>query len=144
MKATGIVRRVDDLGRIVIPKEIRDKLSIDDGAPMELYIFSDAVLFRKYIPDETMGVDPFGVHYEEFGYLINFIAGEKAIDSIEGMGQIRSLWTAYCLHQNLEVDTAEYDNRMMEMWSVMRGNEKIPYSSNEYERFYNDMSRCLV
>lgn len=48
MRATGIVRRVDDLGRIVIPKEIRRKLLIKDGEPMELFIEDDGVVFKKY------------------------------------------------------------------------------------------------
>lgn len=48
MRATGIVRRVDDLGRIVIPREVRNKLHIEDGQPMELYIEDDSVIFKKY------------------------------------------------------------------------------------------------
>lgn len=48
MKATGIVRRVDDLGRIVIPKEICRSLRIKEGDPMELFIEDDGVVFKKY------------------------------------------------------------------------------------------------
>lgn len=48
MRATGIVRRVDDLGRIVIPKEIRRTLRIKEGEPMELFIEDDSVVFKKY------------------------------------------------------------------------------------------------
>ena len=49
MKATGIVRRIDDLGRIVIPKEIRKTLRIKDGDPMEIYTSKEGeVIFRKY------------------------------------------------------------------------------------------------
>lgn len=51
MKATGIVRRVDDLGRIVIPKEIRRTLRIKEGDPLEIYTEKDGgVIFRKYSP----------------------------------------------------------------------------------------------
>ena len=51
MKATGIVRRVDDLGRIVIPKEIRRTLKIREGDPLEIYTEKDGgVTFRKYSP----------------------------------------------------------------------------------------------
>ena len=51
MKATGIVRRVDDLGRVVIPKEIRRTASIREGDPLEIFIDEDGgVVFRKYIP----------------------------------------------------------------------------------------------
>lgn len=48
MKATGIIRRIDDLGRIVVPKEIRHTLGIKEGDPMELYVEGDTVCFRKY------------------------------------------------------------------------------------------------
>ena len=51
MKATGIVRRVDDLGRVVIPKEIRRTMRIREGDPLEIYTEKDGgVIFRKYSP----------------------------------------------------------------------------------------------
>ncbi len=51
MKATGIVRRIDDLGRIVIPKEIRRTLRIKEGDPLEIYTDRDGeVIFKKYSP----------------------------------------------------------------------------------------------
>jgi len=49
MKATGIVRRIDDLGRVVIPKEIRRTMRIREGDPLEIYTNNDGeVIFRKY------------------------------------------------------------------------------------------------
>lgn len=49
MKATGIVRRIDDLGRVVIPKEIRRTMRIREGDPLEIYTDRDGeVIFRKY------------------------------------------------------------------------------------------------
>lgn len=49
MKATGIVRRIDDLGRVIIPKEIRRTLRIKEGDPMELFTTRDGeVVFKKY------------------------------------------------------------------------------------------------
>ena len=51
MKATGIVRRIDDLGRVVIPKEIRRTLRIREGDPLEIFTDSDGeVIFKKYSP----------------------------------------------------------------------------------------------
>lgn len=51
MKATGIVRRIDDLGRVVIPKEIRRTMRIREGDPMEIYTDAEgAVIFKKYSP----------------------------------------------------------------------------------------------
>lgn len=48
MKATGIIRRTDDLGRVVIPKEIRRTLKIREGDPLEIFIEKDCVCFQKY------------------------------------------------------------------------------------------------
>ena len=51
MKATGIVRRIDDLGRVVIPKEIRRTLKIREGMPMEIFTdVSGGVILKKYSP----------------------------------------------------------------------------------------------
>ena len=51
MKATGIVRRIDDLGRVVIPKEIRRTMRIREGAPLEIYTDREGeVIFKKYSP----------------------------------------------------------------------------------------------
>lgn len=51
MKATGIIRRIDDLGRVVIPKEIRRTLRISEGDPLEIYTDRDCVCFKKYEAD---------------------------------------------------------------------------------------------
>lgn len=48
MKTTGIIRRVDDLGRIVIPKEIRRTLNIKEGDPLEIYVNNNMVCFKNY------------------------------------------------------------------------------------------------
>ena len=48
MKATGIVRNIDELGRIVIPKEMRDKRGINCGDPIEIYVDGDKIILKKY------------------------------------------------------------------------------------------------
>ena len=56
MKATGIVRRIDDLGRVVIPKEIRRTLRIREGDPLEIFTDRDGeVIFKKYSPRGELG-----------------------------------------------------------------------------------------
>lgn len=50
MKSTGIVRRTDDLGRIVIPKELRRTLRINEGDPLEIFTDGNYVMLRKYEP----------------------------------------------------------------------------------------------
>lgn len=51
LKSTGIIRRVDDLGRIVLPKEIRRSLEITDGDPLEIYFYDkEYLVLKKYSP----------------------------------------------------------------------------------------------
>lgn len=67
MKATGIVRRIDDLGRVVIPKEIRRTMRIREGDPLEIYTDRDGeVIFKKYSPIGEMTV--FAAQYAETLY----------------------------------------------------------------------------
>ncbi len=64
MKATGIVRRIDDLGRIVIPKEIRRTMRIREGDPLEIYTSRDGeVIFKKY--SLMGGLDDFAAQFCE-------------------------------------------------------------------------------
>ena len=64
MKATGIVRRIDDLGRVVIPKEIRRTMRIREGDPLEIYTEKDGeVIFKKYSPIGELSV--FATQYAE-------------------------------------------------------------------------------
>ncbi len=67
MKATGIVRRIDDLGRVVIPKEIRRTMRIREGDPLEIYTDREGeVIFKKYSP---MGeLSAFAAQYAETLY----------------------------------------------------------------------------
>ncbi|MBO4860948.1 MAG: AbrB/MazE/SpoVT family DNA-binding domain-containing protein, partial [Clostridia bacterium] len=56
MKATGIVRRIDDLGRVVIPKEIRRTMRIREGAALEIFTDKEGeVIFKKYSPLGELG-----------------------------------------------------------------------------------------
>ena len=70
MKATGIVRRVDDLGRVVIPKEIRRNLGIREGDPLEISLHEGCVCFKKYIPNKLEKV------YDAFKDLVDFAEEE--------------------------------------------------------------------
>lgn len=64
MRATGIVRRIDDLGRVVIPKEIRRTMRIREGDPLEIYTDNDGeVIFKKY--SQIGELSPFATQYCE-------------------------------------------------------------------------------
>lgn len=54
MNATGIIRRVDDLGRIVLPKEVRRKVGIREGTPMEIFTSDEGIVLKKYNPENVL------------------------------------------------------------------------------------------
>ena len=54
MKTTGVIRRIDDLGRIVIPKEIRKSMRIKNGDSLEIFVDVDSVILKKYSPIESV------------------------------------------------------------------------------------------
>ena len=69
MKATGIVRRIDDLGRVVIPKEIRRTMRIREGDPLEIFTDNDGeVIFKKYSPIGELAA--FSERYAEVLYKV--------------------------------------------------------------------------
>lgn len=87
MKATGIVRRIDDLGRVVIPKEIRRTLRIREGDPLEIFVDRDGeVILKKYSPIGELG--DFAQEYadslfEATGY-ISLICDRDAVVAVAG------------------------------------------------------------
>jgi transcriptional pleiotropic regulator of transition state genes len=50
MKAIGIVRRVDEIGRVVIPSELRDVMGLESGSALEFYIDGEQIILRRYQP----------------------------------------------------------------------------------------------
>lgn len=87
MKATGIVRRIDDLGRVVIPKEIRRTLKIREGDPLEIFVDRDGeVILKKYSPIGELGEfaqEYADSLYEAMGH-IALIADRDAIIAVAG------------------------------------------------------------
>jgi AbrB family transcriptional regulator, stage V sporulation protein T len=90
MKPTGIVRRVDDLGRVVMPKELRRTLRIRDGDPLEVYVSNDSVMLRKYAPAGA-GIGDFAQDYaktlsEVTGH-IALVADQESFVAVAGIPQ---------------------------------------------------------
>ncbi|MFP7199726.1 AbrB/MazE/SpoVT family DNA-binding domain-containing protein [Lysinibacillus halotolerans] len=56
MKSTGIVRKVDELGRVVIPKELRKTLGIEEKDPLEIFVEEDKIVLQKYKANMTCAV----------------------------------------------------------------------------------------
>lgn len=90
MKATGIVRRIDDLGRVVIPKEIRRTLRIREGDPLEIFTDRDGgIILKKYSPIEELS--EFSKEYVEalhqtIGNMV-MICDKDTVISISGGGK---------------------------------------------------------
>ncbi|KFM95684.1 AbrB/MazE/SpoVT family DNA-binding domain-containing protein [Bacillus clarus] len=53
MKSTGINRKVDELGRVVIPKELRDTLGIKEKSPLEIFVEGETIILQKYEPGDV-------------------------------------------------------------------------------------------
>ena len=82
MKATGIVRRIDDLGRIVIPKEIRRNLGLREGEAMEIFLENNRICLEKYsTSDEDLAIKCQKYISGRGAYIkaINFINGTTVV-----------------------------------------------------------------
>ena len=79
MRATGIVRRIDDLGRVVIPKEIRKTLRIREGDPLEIFTAKDGeVILKKYSP-----IGELNEFSQEYAETLSYLSNEfNKVDSI--------------------------------------------------------------
>lgn len=88
MKATGIVRKVDDLGRIVLPVELRRTLHIHHNDALEIYTEGDQVILRKY--------EPSCIFCEETRNVVNFKGKNicrNCLDEIQGKPKkVNSIW----------------------------------------------------
>ena len=65
MQGTGIVRRIDELGRVVIPKEIRKTLRIKEGDPLEIYTDKENLVIKKYSKDINLLTSKFRNVYKQ-------------------------------------------------------------------------------
>ena len=82
MKATGIVRRIDDLGRVVVPKEIRRTLRIREGDPLEIFTDKEGeIILKKYSPIGELSV--FAKQYaESLSQMLGCLAGICDMDQV--------------------------------------------------------------
>ena len=78
MKSTGMIRKIDDLGRVVVPKELRRTLGIENGDPLEIFINGDQIILKKYKPNMACAVTG-EVSDDNFVLL-----GGKLVLSVEG------------------------------------------------------------
>lgn len=129
MKATGIVRRIDNLGRIVIPKEIRKTLRIKEGDALEIYTDREGeVILKKYSPIEEMG--EYAKQYAESLYQIIgrsiFITDTDQVIAASGFGKKEAI------NQML---TSKFEEKIQ-----VRQQKIITLQEREYVNVYSDMS----
>ena len=94
MKATGVVRRIDDLGRVVIPKEIRKTLRIKEGDPLEIFTEKDGgIILRKYSPIGEL--TEFATGYAEtLSKTTGHIAFINVSDELEQLMEDKEIYTS--------------------------------------------------
>ena len=79
----------------------------------------------------------------EFKYMATFAIESYLIEEL-ARDQLRSLWTAYCFHHNLDVDTEEYDEDLSQLWDVVSEVGDGTSEWSDYDGFSNFMCRYLV
>ncbi len=131
MKATGIVRRIDDLGRVVIPKEIRRTMRIREGDPLEIYTDREGeVIFKKYSPIGELA--SFAAQYAETLYktcsLSVVICDRDAVIACAGVP--KKEYADHRLSSELE---NIIEGRNLYVWH--EGNEKIAVTTDGSAHF---------
>ena len=76
---------------------------------------------------------------QERDYIFNFV-NEGSFDEEVACRQLRALWTSYCLHHHIDVDTAEYDNLLLEIWDSVSSSE----DDNAYWGDFNSFDRFMA
>ena len=111
MKDTGVIRKIDELGRIVIPKEIRRTMGIKDGENMQIYLSEDLICLKKYSFFSSIKEFAFMVIsliYEEFGYHALIFNNEGLIVSSTSI-----------------VETNFFDNKIFDCYSKVETYESV-------------------
>lgn len=131
MKATGIVRRIDDLGRVVIPKEIRRTMRIREGDPLEIFTDREGeVIFKKYSPIGELG--SFAAQYAETLHKICgidvVICDRDAVIACAGVG--KKEYNDRKMSEELE---AIVERR--QLYNYTAGNEKVPVIADNGEHY---------
>ncbi len=139
MKATGIVRRIDDLGRVVIPKEIRRTMRIREGDPLEIYTDREGeVIFKKYSPIGELA--SFAAQYADTLYktcgMAVLISDRDAVIAVAGVS--RKEYAERSLSEEME--------KLMEgrgVYAWQEGSDKI-YPTREAGNYFVSCAMPIV
>lgn len=91
MKQTGIVRRIDDLGRVVIPREIRNILLLQEGDPLEIFVDEDCIKLKKYTPDYEFN-DMVNDLEKRFALATDIVGHKNTKEINQRFEEIKKLW----------------------------------------------------
>lgn len=83
MKSTGIVRRLDELGRITLPIELRRTLGVGERDPLEIYVEEDRIILTKY--------EPADIFTGEKGELVDYCGKKVSKESIEALAKLAGI-----------------------------------------------------
>lgn len=136
MKATGIVRRVDVLGRVVVPKEIRKILGISEGDPLEIFTEKDGIILKKYSPLSSIceiASEAANALSHQTGKCV-FICDKDVFVSASGMGVKELLGTEISM-QIRELIL----NKQTLVCSFEDGATPLKLTDNENFGFYNQL-----
>ena len=141
MKATGIVRRIDDLGRVVIPKEIRRTLRIKEGTPLEIFTDREGeIILKKYSPIGELSV--FAKEYAEAlsqtTGLVSCITDHDQVVAAAGLGSKE--YAGKEISHELEAAIVEREGR------CVNGSEKekIPVVQNQHGELYSQVFQPII
>ena len=135
MKDTGIVRRVDMLGRVVVPKEIRTVLKIDLGDSMEIYTDKDSIVLKKYYPIKSLGDSVYAV-----AKTLSKFTGHEVLVSDEnlfvaGEGKLAGKYVFKEISE--EIKRLIFEDKILSV-SFSDGGETLPITRDE-KAFFNQL-----
>ena len=132
MKTTGIIRRIDDLGRIVIPKELRRTLRIKTGESLEIFVDNEDIILKKYSPMESIE-DAASKYVDSFSKVINhsvIVTDKDRVIAASGilkkkyLGKSITEFTDRCIERR-----DSFAERQKKVFSFVEGVEDFGYYS---------------
>lgn len=132
MKTTGIIRRIDDLGRIVIPKELRKNMRIKNGDSLEIFVDNDNVILKKYSPIESIeeAAEKYASTFNQvIKHNIIITDRDKVIAASGSLKKkyLNSLISDYCIHCIERRDS--FVERQKKSFSFIKDLEEFGYYS---------------
>ena len=121
------------------PGEVFTAWRVSDGWEIETILGDETLFVRLQMLDGQVSRE----RAQELQYIISF-AEEGCFDTEAARSQLRGLWTAYCLHHNLDMDTSGYDHDLMNIWAQISATEGGAACGRVFDSFDSFMCAGLV